>query len=127
MNLTPLKGMLVRLETARDMQNSYCTSLTTIKVEGERARLCCAHCGRHRKWLSPGLAKWLLTILEHFPAAKDEPVVIRDEDYENPEHDKFYRAHFSRFTGKRGSGKRRWRRSFLTRFSSAMSTAFPLG
>jgi hypothetical protein len=71
MNLMPLNGMRVRLERSSDMPlDNYCTTLAVIRVEegASRAEVRCAICGRHRCWLSAEVAKWMLTILKHFPA-----------------------------------------------------------
>jgi hypothetical protein len=89
MNLMLLNGMRLRLERASDMTDNYCTTLAVIRVEdgASRAELRCAICGRHRAWLSKELAKWLLTIVTHFPATKNEVHTIRDA-YENREHDR---------------------------------------
>jgi hypothetical protein len=88
MDLMPLNGMRLRLERASDMTDSYCTTLAVIRVEdgASRAELRCAICGRHRAWLSAELAKWLLTIVTHFPATKNEVHTIRDA-HENREHE----------------------------------------
>jgi hypothetical protein len=95
-DLIPLHEMLVRMERTNDMTDSYCTTLTVIRVEAgaDKAELRCATCGRHRGWLSPEIAKWLLVLLKHFPAVKQGPAItIRDKDYENPEPDKLHLAH----------------------------------
>jgi hypothetical protein len=94
-DLMPLHGMRVRLERGRDMTDNYCTALTVIRVEegASRAELRCATCGKHRAWLPMETTKWLLVLLKHFPAVKQEVVTIRDKDYENPEPDKLHLAH----------------------------------
>jgi hypothetical protein len=89
MNLMPLNGMQVRLERTSDMPpDNYCTTLAVIRVEegASRAEVRCAICGRHRCWLSAEVAKWMLTFLKHFPAARDEIFTLQDA-YENREHD----------------------------------------
>jgi hypothetical protein len=89
MDLTPLNGMRARLERASDMPfDNYCTTLAAIRVEegASRAEVRCAICGRHRCWLSAEVAKWMLTLLKHFPAARDETFVLQDA-HENREHD----------------------------------------
>src|SRR5262245_59012890 len=93
-DLMPLHGMRVRLERGRDMTDNYCTALTVIRVEegASRAELRCATCGRHRAWLPMETTKGLLILLKYFPAAKQEVVIIRDKDYENPEPDKLHLA-----------------------------------
>jgi hypothetical protein len=89
MNLMLLNGMGVRLERASDMPlDNYCTTLAVIRVEegANRAEMRCAICGRHRCWLSAEVAKWMLTLLKCFPAAKNETFVFQDA-HENREHD----------------------------------------
>ena len=72
--------MRLRLERATDMTDNYCTTLAVIRVEdsADRAELRCAICGRHRAWLPKELAKWLIALVTHFPATKDETITIRD-------------------------------------------------
>jgi hypothetical protein len=89
MNLMLLNGMQIRLERTDDMPlDNYCTTLAVIRVEegASRAELRCAICGRHRAWLSAEVAKWMLTILKHFPATRDEIFTLQDA-HENREHD----------------------------------------
>jgi hypothetical protein len=85
MNLMPLNGMRVRLERTSDMPpDNYCTTLAVIRVKegATRAEVRCAICGRHRCWLSAGVA----SLLKHFPAARDETFILQDA-HENREHD----------------------------------------
>lgn len=81
MQLSLLHGMRLRLERATDMKDNYCTMRAVIRVEdgADRAELRCALCGRHRAWLSQELAKWLIALVTHFPATKDETITIRDK------------------------------------------------
>ena len=85
--LVPLHGMRVRLERGSDVKNNYCASLAVIRVDADRAELRCAGCGRYRGRLSATMVRWLLAILEQYPAAREQPVILRDAYYANPLND----------------------------------------
>jgi hypothetical protein len=78
-----LHGMSVRLERASDMRNNFCTSLAVIRIEdgSDKAELRCAICGRYRGRLSAKMAEWMLTLLQVFPAVKEQPLIVRDATY----------------------------------------------
>jgi hypothetical protein len=75
---SPLIGLRVKLDRPIDREQPCCCNVCIISGgKGPHAgALHCAHCGRHRGWLSKPTAAWIEHVVTRF-GAPTTPIVVR--------------------------------------------------
>jgi hypothetical protein len=78
--LSPLQGVVFKLERKVDLQKPCCENFAIVHAgKGPHsAELRCKKCGSHRGWLPREAADWFLTLLTIFPEAAKDIHVFRD-------------------------------------------------
>jgi hypothetical protein len=80
-DLSPLVGLKLKLERAADIKDVCCKGMGIVHPgKGPHAaELRCSGCGKHRGWLDKPTVNRLLDVLAHFPEARNDVHVIRDQ------------------------------------------------
>jgi hypothetical protein len=80
-NLSPLVALKLKLERKADLKDACCNGFGIVHAgKGPHAaELRCSGCGKHKGWLDKLTVNRLLDVLAHFPEAKTDVHVIRDQ------------------------------------------------
>jgi hypothetical protein len=80
-NLSPLVGLKLKLERKTDLKDACCKGSGIVHVgkKPHAAELRCSGCGKHKGWLDRLTVNRLLDVLAHFPEARNDVHVIRDQ------------------------------------------------
>ena len=80
-NLSPLVGLKLKLERKTDIKGACCKGFGIVHAgKGPHAaELRCSGCGKHKGWLDKLTVNRLLDVLAHFPEARNDVHVIRDQ------------------------------------------------
>ena len=80
-DLSPLIGLKLKLERKTDIKGACCKGFGIVHAgKGPHAaELRCSWCGKHKGWLDKLTVNRLLDVLAHFPEARTDVHVIRDQ------------------------------------------------
>ena len=80
-NLSPLVGLKLKLERKTDIKDACCAGFGIVHAgKGPHAaELRCSGCGKHKGWLDKLTVNRLLDVLAHFPEARTDVHIIRDQ------------------------------------------------